>query len=85
MHPILLWSATMTISASDRASSWLNDFESAQQKNDVAATLALFDEECYWRDLVSYTWNIKTVESKQQIADMLQATLKTVKPSHFKL
>jgi putative flavoprotein involved in K+ transport len=85
MHLIPLWSAPMTTTASDRASAWLNDFESAQKKGDIAATLALFDEECYWRDLVSYTWNIKTVETKRQIADMLQATLKTVKPSNFKL
>ena len=71
--------------ASERATGWLNDFEAALKSGDTANVTALFDDDCYWRDLVSFTWNIKTMEGKMQIADMLKATLTHVKPSNWKL
>ena len=45
----------------------------------------MFQEACYWRDLVAFTWNIKTVEGKDQVADMLTHQLNTTKPSAWKL
>ena len=42
------------------ASAWLADFAAALERGDVDAAVALFDDDCYWRDLVSFTWNIKT-------------------------
>jgi putative flavoprotein involved in K+ transport len=71
--------------ASERATGWLNDFETALKSGNTDAVTALFDDDCYWRDLVSFTWNIKTLEGKAQIADMLNATLAQVKPSNWKL
>ncbi|MGB3874942.1 MAG: NAD(P)/FAD-dependent oxidoreductase [Shinella zoogloeoides] len=44
----------------------------------------LFAEECYWRDLVAFTWNIKTVEGRDQVRDMLQSQLSTAKPSNWR-
>ncbi len=64
---------------------WLKKFDTALKSGDIDATTALFDDECYWRDLVSFTWNIKTMEGREQIAAMLKATLKTVKPSNWAL
>ena len=72
-------------SANENVSAWLAKFEAALKAGDVAATTALFDDDCYWRDLVSFTWNIKTMEGKAQIADMLKATLKDVRPSNWML
>jgi putative flavoprotein involved in K+ transport len=71
--------------ASERATHWLNDFDAALKSEIILSMTALFEEDCYWRDLVSFTWNIKTMEGKTQIADMLLATLKNVKPSNWKL
>jgi len=45
----------------------------------------MFHDDCYWRDLVSFTWNIKTVEGKDQVADMLNHQLSTTKPSNWKI
>jgi putative flavoprotein involved in K+ transport len=70
-------------SAADRVSTWLNAFGDALQKRDIAAATQLFDEDCYWRDLVSFTWNIKTCEGRAEIADMLKAQLSHVKPSNW--
>ncbi len=39
----------------------------------------------YWRDLVTFTWNIKTVEGKDQVEDMLRHQLETTKPRNWQL
>jgi len=45
----------------------------------------MFAEDSYWRDLVSFTWNIKTAEGKENIKAMLEATLPHVKPSKWQI
>ena len=45
----------------------------------------MFAEESYWRDLVSFTWNITTLEGRQGIADMLRCQLEVVQPSGLAL
>ncbi|MGL6181424.1 MAG: NAD(P)/FAD-dependent oxidoreductase [Aestuariivirga sp.] len=64
---------------------WLKRFDAALTAGDVDAAVKLFGAESFWRDLVSFTWNIKTSEGQQQIADMLKATLKKVKPSNWQI
>jgi len=64
---------------------WLAEFASALKRADTDAATALFAEECYWRDLVAFTWNIVTLESRSAIADMLKARLGDVKPDSFEL
>ena len=71
--------------ADKRVVAWLEKFEAALAGGDVDAATALFVDECYWRDLVSFTWNITTSEGKGQIADMLKATLARVEPSDWQL
>jgi putative flavoprotein involved in K+ transport len=75
--------ATSTSTA--QASAWLSSFDCALQSADASAALSLFDEECYWRDLVSFTWNIKTLEGKAEIGAMLEARLADVKPGHWQI
>ncbi len=64
---------------------WLAKLETALGRGDVQAAVDLFGDDCYWRDLVSLTWNITTSEGRQQIADMLAATLAGAKPSNLKI
>ena len=66
-----------------QASQWLADFAAALGRRDIDAALALFAPESYWRDLVTFTWNIKTLESQAQIRAMLEATLDRVQPSNW--
>jgi putative flavoprotein involved in K+ transport len=63
-----------------RAAAWLSSFSDALAKRDVSAAVAMFDTECYWRDLLSFTWNIKTLEGQGAIAAMLQTTLAGTRP-----
>ena len=39
---------------------WLGRFEQALAAGDAVAAAALFGDDSYWRDLVAFTWNIKT-------------------------
>ena len=67
------------------AQQWLDDFESSLTQRDIARVLSLFGEECYWRDLIAFTWNLKTSEGKDEIQSMLAATLEHVAPSRWQL
>jgi putative flavoprotein involved in K+ transport len=64
---------------------WLAGFERALTAGDADAVVALFTEDSYWRDLIAFTWNIKTSEGREQIAAMLDATLPQVHPSGWKI
>ena len=67
------------------ASAWFIDFEQALRAQDLEAAMALFDADCYWRDLVSFTWNISTQEGPAAIKAMLQARLADVQPHNFQI
>jgi putative flavoprotein involved in K+ transport len=69
----------------DAVRGWLQRLESALRHQDLPAASALFAAESYWRDLVSFTWNIRTMEGRDAIAAMLSAVLETVKPGSFAL
>jgi putative flavoprotein involved in K+ transport len=72
-------------SPADIAQGWLQRFEAALQAGDVPAAARLFATESYWRDLVSFTWNLTTVEKPEGVADLLQANLAGLGPVSFAL
>ncbi len=55
--------------------SWLAAFNSALAEGDVDNAARLFATTSFWRDLIAFTWNIKTVENPDGVRDMLGATL----------
>jgi putative flavoprotein involved in K+ transport len=73
------------ISPTEQATRWLDDFGAALARRDVDATLALFDADCYWRDLVAFTWNIRTQEGPGAIRAMLKERLADTKPTGFSI
>ena len=64
---------------------WLSAFGDALEANDPARAAALFTEDGFWRDLVAFTWNLKTLEGRAEISDMLTATLARVQPTGWKI
>ena len=60
---------------------WLGRLDESLQNRDIDAALELFEEESYWRDFVSFTWNLKTFEGKSEIRRMLEAQLDHVQPA----
>jgi len=67
-----------------RVDAWLADFEAALAARDVQRAAGMFATDSFWRDLVSFTWNIKTVEGRDGIADMLCSRLDDTDPSGFR-
>ena len=67
-----------------RVDIWLTEFEAALVARDVARATGLFATDSFWRDLVAFTWNLKTVEGREQIGDMLNARLDDTAPHAFR-
>ena len=71
--------------ATERLNSWLEQFSNALVKGDSGSAAAMFDPNGFWRDFVSFTWNLKTMEGPDEIAGMLDATLASTKPVNWQL
>ena len=69
----------------DQTQQYLDSFGKALEEGDITAAREMFLDDCYWRDLVSFTWNIKTVEGKAQVEDMLTHQLATTKPRNWQV
>ncbi len=75
----------LDVTPAARAQAFLDRFGEALEKADIDAAVAMFAEDSFWRDLVSFTWNIKTVEGRGQIRDMLKHCLAGVKPRDWRV
>jgi putative flavoprotein involved in K+ transport len=71
--------------ATELAQRWLTRLDAALSAGDVAAATTLFGQECYWRDFVALTWNIRTVEGRDGVTSMLAATITHARPHGFAL
>src|SRR5437867_4062148 len=75
----------LDMAPSKQAAAWLASFAHALEAGDGAAASNLFVDDCYWRDLLTFTWNITTMEGRDAIAGMLEATLATTRPTAWQL
>ena len=64
---------------------WLNAFERATAAGDHAAAANLFADDGHWRDLVAFTWHIRTFSGRAMIAATLADRLPEVCPRSFAL
>ena len=74
-----------TAEAHGKVQDWLDRFSAALDAQDTARLTALFSEDCYWRDLIALTWNIKTMEGREAIGDMATACLSSTHPRNFSI
>ncbi|NVN53151.1 NAD(P)/FAD-dependent oxidoreductase [Mycolicibacterium hippocampi] len=75
---------TTEVTPQQRVDAWLADFEAALAVRDIERAVGMFAVDSFWRDLVSFTWNLKTLEGRDQIADMLGERLIGTDPSGFR-
>lgn len=75
---------TTDLTPQQRVDAWLADFEAALAVRDIERVVAKFAIDSFWRDLVAFTWNLKTVEGRDGIADMLTARLVEADPGRFR-
>lgn len=73
----------LDISPATKIDTALAKLEKVFASGDIDAAVNLFQADCYWRDLVTFTWNLKTLEGHEQIRDMLTSQLAATKPSNF--
>ncbi|WP_072691464.1 flavin-containing monooxygenase [Rhodococcus marinonascens] len=74
----------LTSTPRERVDLWLADFESALSDRDTDRVAAMFAVGSFWRDLVTFTWNIVTVEGRDGVTAMLRARLDDTDPSNFR-
>ncbi|OUS95519.1 NAD(P)/FAD-dependent oxidoreductase [Rhodococcus sp. NCIMB 12038] len=73
-----------TLTPQERVDLWLASFESALAARDVDRAAGMFAVDSFWRDLVAFTWNLKTVEGRDAVAAMLHARLDDTDPTNFR-
>ncbi len=71
----------LDVTPEGRVSNILGRLGEALAAGDIDRALELFQDDCYWRDLVAFTWNIRTMEGKEAIRAMLSSQLGAAKPS----
>jgi len=72
-----------TTSPTQAARTWLTEFNAALGRRDIDAAANLFEPEGFWRDLVAFTWNLRTQEGRGEIRAMLEARLADTLPVTF--
>jgi putative flavoprotein involved in K+ transport len=71
------------ITPAARVDAWLTAFSDALTARDVDRAAEMFAAVSFWRDLVSFSWNITTVEGPDGVRDLLRNTLDSTDPSGF--
>ena len=69
----------------DQVQEVLDRLGGALERGDVDGALACFQDTCFWRDLLTFTWNIETMEGKAEIREMLEAQLDATKPTAWRV
>jgi cation diffusion facilitator CzcD-associated flavoprotein CzcO len=59
---------------------WLRDFEAALGSAQADRIAALLAGECHWRDILAFTWDIRTCSGAEAIAARLAPTLAAARP-----
>jgi putative flavoprotein involved in K+ transport len=62
---------------------WLSEFEGALASKNGTALKALFHDESYWRDVLAFTWEIKTITGVGAIAAELKSCSIEAQPTGF--
>ena len=66
------------------ANHWLARFEHALGSGDAAALAALFHSDGHWRDVLAFSWRIRTVSGAQAIAAQLELEAPLARASGFR-
>ncbi|WP_043341350.1 flavin-containing monooxygenase [Belnapia moabensis] len=72
-------------SAEATAAIWLEEFAAALEAGEAARIAALFAEDCHWRDLLAFTWELHTVSGAEAIAKRLLPCLAPMAPRDVRL
>lgn len=71
------------VSPTRRAQAWLDSLGAAIARGDHKAAAGHFAEDGFWRDFVSFTWNLKTMEGRAEMVPFMDACMPAAKPSNW--
>lgn len=69
----------------DQVTAFLTEFGGALAAGSIEAATAMFQDDCFWRDLLTFTSNIKTMEGCAEVADLLHNHLAAAKPQNWRI
>lgn len=75
----------ITQSAQDLAAEWLEGWVLAIERQDAPAAAGMFAEEGYWRDILSFTWDLRTFHGTARITSALTEFMKGAGAREFRL
>ena len=64
---------------------WLAAFEAALSSRDSAKIANLFHQDCHWRDILAFTWDLSAAEGRESVAAGLAAAQETTAARQFHL
>ncbi|KIJ18436.1 hypothetical protein PAXINDRAFT_167040, partial [Paxillus involutus ATCC 200175] len=63
------------VSAVDAATAWFEAFSSAVASSDIEGILDLFLDDGFWKDILALTWDLRTIEGRDAIKNLLDNRL----------
>jgi cation diffusion facilitator CzcD-associated flavoprotein CzcO len=76
---------TSTTELRSAAEAWLRKFDDALQRRDFVSAGALFAPGGYWRDLLAFTWDLRTFKGPDEVREGLAETHDSCRASSFLL
>lgn len=76
-------SATQSTTPAEHVKQWLHSFEKALAQGSEPGLKALFTNDCHWRDLLAFTWNITPHDSLSAIVEQFARTQPHVQAKGF--
>jgi putative flavoprotein involved in K+ transport len=67
------------------AEAWLEKLATELSSDTPTNAADLFEETAFWRDLIIFTWNIKTLEGRDAIRQMIAATMDNTRPCNWQV
>jgi putative flavoprotein involved in K+ transport len=67
------------------AKAWVEKLSTALSSNTPTNAADLFEASGFWRDLIVFTWNIKTLEGRDAISHMVAATIDNIGPCNWQV
>jgi putative flavoprotein involved in K+ transport len=73
-----------TVAMPANIETWLNRFTDALRDPSPDYVADLFVDDCYWRDMSAFTWDLRTLEGRDQIRHMVASAQRFLKGSWWK-
>ena len=65
----------LTASPTETVQLWVEKFNILLESQDTSELLTLFQEDCWWRDMLALSWDFRTIHSLEKLTAFLQEHL----------